>query len=1228
MLSQITRRSLSLVMALVLVFSLLPLGAMAEETEPQVTTSETTSPTEATDPSVPETTESIPEPTVSETTPTTEPAIQNSILAEEIQTRIDAILSQYGITADMSDTDIANAIIAVDGDTLYATMMEIEAIDADAMELTEEELVSLDQDTCTLYGRFCDVLARLTAPALLTTVTVLDGTVSITDSANYTSESNGTVTVTAKGGYLSQTTNTITIKNVSGSTATLSFSYNASNYSSFSETSASGTYSQLLENNESFTMSIKGKKAISSNTATLTLSNFSLVEAAASSNVTIKFDSDLGSVTVDNATVNDGEEIKDIAINSSIVMKATASSGSTFLGWINEENNAWLSADASYTYTPSQDITVKAIFVNSESSPHWAVCSTTEYTDTWKAYVVFTVGTVTYKVTSDPYFIFDNLDDATAKASETTYKSVVLMNNSTLSAGDYTIPTGVTVLIPFDDACTQYSSSAHSIGKLETPRVYRKLTLADGANLIVNGAISVSAKHQYAAGSSTGYCTPSGDCGYIDMKDGSSITVNNGGGLYVYGYIIGDGTVTANSGATVYELLQFTDFRGGSQTTDMENSVFPFSQYYVQNIEVPLTLKYGAKEYAFTSIYMSSTTCTTSLSFIGPSDCMFNLTSGEVVKRYDGTTDRIEIDVKGNTEISSVSLEFGGTPIDSSGYVFPLSNNYTIYVRSGFAASISQNLSLLPGSRIIIEQDATCTVNNGISLYVYDQDNWANFCSHTNKTFIPAYFANSRTYTRTNADLVDALVCVNGTVDASAGYIYTTAGGANIYSTGTGVIKTTPGTETKTYQLVQGTGYTEIPITSAKLKNADGSYVDTSSGADTYTYELATGVWHNQNCDHKYTTALNSLPSYSAEGKQTSTCTCGTVSQETAIPKVAQLAAFAASAAEEIILDLKLNVPDTVTKLVVEQKCLDNKVLVTETKSYTINVSEKTVTPEDSTDTRVPYFDETTGRLIITRGVASGEMTLPVTLTFYNGTEIVKVRPSGITTASELTDNLSRTVVNYAELVLQQDENIMDTEKLQKIQKQKNLITYLLTYGGYAQTYYGVDAENPAYDLLEKFSVSKPDISAVTKDTITQALTASGDSIGITATKTQQTFLDSAIYHRVYFTLDSGSDINNYTFKQGFPVNNKDAYQIELAPTHDAANNRYYVDIMKIPAAYLDYMYTITVTNNSTGGTYTVKTSVLAYLDKLLETSTDTNQQNMAKAMYLYNQAANTYFGK
>ena len=57
-------------------------------------------------------------------------------------------------------------------------------------------------------------LSLLCVTAFATEVTVLNGQVSLTDTANTITNSNGTVTATAKGSLLSKKANTITIKNV------------------------------------------------------------------------------------------------------------------------------------------------------------------------------------------------------------------------------------------------------------------------------------------------------------------------------------------------------------------------------------------------------------------------------------------------------------------------------------------------------------------------------------------------------------------------------------------------------------------------------------------------------------------------------------------------------------------------------------------------------------------------------------------------------------------------------------------------------------------------------------------------------------------------------------------------------------------------------------------------------------------------------------------------------
>ncbi len=453
-------------------------------------------------------------------------------------------------------------------------------------------------------------------------------------------------------------------------------------------------------------------------------------------------------------------------------------------------------------------------------------------------------GVAPFKVGSKTYW-----DWASAQAAAGNSGTIVLNDDYTLPAGDYTIPSGVTLLIPFDAANTLYTTTPGEYGTTTVnPTKYRELTMATGANITVNGAISLSAKVR--TGQASAYAGgPCGPTSFIKMNSGSNITLNSGGKLYAWGYVYGSGTVTAKSGSAVYECFQFMDFRGGSKTTAMKNEVFPLSQYYVQNVEVPMTIETGAtvKTAACFTVSIIGTQ-QPEIGFMAQNSALFKLTSGTAVKRYDGTTDRLIIEINGNVSVSPISMKVSISSINSDDYIMPINGNITLIIKQGSTVTISQDTAFLPGSEIIIEEGATCALGSGTRVFVYDADQWGTFCASANKTFIPVQYSPSRTYTRTDADLKDAFIQVDGKVDASLGYIYTTADGANIHSTGTGEVLVNPGTETSTYQMVQegSPEYVEIPITVAKFKNADGTYKETTETAN-YVYE--NGFWVVKKCD-------------------------------------------------------------------------------------------------------------------------------------------------------------------------------------------------------------------------------------------------------------------------------------------------------------------------------------------------------------------------------------------
>lgn len=1220
-------RGVGLIQVLALLIGLVP-GALAMETIPAETEK------------IIPVTEPVTEPTVGAALPTvslpeeTAPAMNSdsSTAVQQLQDAAAAYVEKWHLNDGMTDENMANLYFTFDSEESWDAWSTLDELKEQVLLLSADEQNMLFQDTnAQLCWRFYNVMAQINTPAILADITglpVIDNIQITTTGATNVTETSGTVTITATGTTTgsgcstsnSSTTVTITIKNASTKPAILSFTHRLENGGSivFSdpEGDSNNIYTKQLPGNGTFTITLTSA-AGANNTTTLTLSGFKWNEATTKYNVTFLYDESLGSLKVNNTSVKSGESLSLSAAD--MVMTTDAD----LVGWINESTHQII-PDTINSYSPTADITMRAVLAG-ENSPAWFLVDGNKW--------------------------YDDLNAASDEALKISNKTIVLAHDGTLPAGNYTIDSGVTLLIPFDENNTLYTTEPEAIYRENAAlnvTAFRTLTMAKGANISVDGALSLSAQVNAASGGRKSAGSPFGPVSFIDMQEGSSITVNGGANLYAWGYITGDGLVTAESNATVYECFQFMDFRGGSVLQNMAtgksaNGVFPISQYYFQNIEAPLIIESGAKEITFTAIYarlfFNSEVCTGSVTIFGPSDAMFNVIDGSVTKRYDGTTDRLILEVDGEMSVAPLALDVMSISLNSAEYELAINSNISLTVKKDSKLNITQDIALLPGVSVTIDEGGTVALGSGTNAYVYDADQWGNYSFPLATKFNAIVYAPGKSYTRTAADLKDAEILVNGTLDTSAGYLYTTCGipvakgsditdttggGANIHSTGKGIVKVNPGTEANTYQFQQVASgdiaaqtYFQIPITPAKLLNGDGTtYVDTSAKADTYTYELASGLWHKKNCDHKYTAVTETLPTYLKEGSEKYTCTCGTRNYSSPVPKVVQLAAFAASAAEEIILDLKVRLPDTVATVTVTQtvKGSENGTTATEEKTY--NISDITT---DSANTGA--YRDASGRYVFTRGVASGEMTLPVTLTFKDssGKEVL-FRPSGITEVSELTDNLSRTVVDYAELVLKQ------AGTSDAITKQKDIITYLLTYGGYAQLNFNVETNKPAYNLLGTYGISIPAIPD-SLGTI-EAASATGIISGITGF-TEQTFLDSAIYHRVYFTLDTSSntDIQQYTYLLTYPIGGvTQSTPKTLTLEHDEETGKYWVDIENIPAAYLDYMYTITVTDGSE--TYTIQTSVLSYLaNKLIPNSSgNTNLINLAKAMYLYNQAADRFF--
>ena len=143
--------------------------------------------------------------------------------------------------------------------------------------------------------------------------------------------------------------------------------------------------------------------------------------------------------------------------------------------------------------------------------------------------------------------LFVDLNEAVSYAQSSNTGKIALVSNGILPAGDYTVPNGKTLLIPFDEAQTVYTTApgmtVGSDGKPAAhvnPSAFRTLTMASGANITVasGGAVCVpSMVSAVGTNSSSWNATPTGKHGRITMNGGSSIDVQSGGKLYAWGYV-------------------------------------------------------------------------------------------------------------------------------------------------------------------------------------------------------------------------------------------------------------------------------------------------------------------------------------------------------------------------------------------------------------------------------------------------------------------------------------------------------------------------------------------------------------------------------------------------------------------------------------------------------------------------------------------------------------------
>lgn len=684
-------------------------------------------------------------------------------------------------------------------------------------------------------------------------------------------------------------TNTVTITNNKGAEATLSFDYTLSgtfgtvaidgkNYTA----ATTSSYEKELAAGESITIKVTPKrtaKTTGGNDLTMTITNLTL-SLANSGPVTATFEAPAyGSYTVaygeQTLTVAAGTASQSVTNENSVGYTLTAVPGEGYklVGWYDSDSGDYISTASSFVATFDKNVTIRPVIVPENSA-------------------VFMVGS-----DENGYNYYTDLNEAVDYALANDYNQVTLVQSGILenNGKDYVIPAGITLLIPMDTAYTatgfdEFGPAPEFTTEVVTPYAFLTLTLGEGVVLEINGTLDIESMHTTAQGSGSARPyggRPSGPYGAIFMSPETSITVNDGGSVYAWGYIYGQGVVNAYDGAKVYELMQVLDFPGGGNMAGFVDNdlafdfdgdtnptndyikTFPFSQYYVQNIEVELNLYAGATEYVYIAMTAASISMGMPVQFIGENG-MFSADNGVITKKYDPSTDRLEVTVDGDASMSGITLDMTGTAyesamlqflgvskVDSATFILTLNSNITIDIVSG-TTTVQQDLALLPGVEVYVREGASMVIaqremgehdnltvygTGGYNVYLWDKENWGKY-AFSNQYLIPlSYSPTAGRYKRSASDLKDVVLCIDGTVIVE-GFIYSTvtfdeeawmpvSGGASVISNGTGKLVLTNGCgiEDLAYCLDGSSSCDHnMFVDSVWLQNGDGSFLKTECG--------------------------------------------------------------------------------------------------------------------------------------------------------------------------------------------------------------------------------------------------------------------------------------------------------------------------------------------------------------------------------------------------------------
>ena len=411
----------------------------------------------------------------------------------------------------------------------------------------------------------------------------------------------------------------------------------------------------------------------------------------------------------------------DVAIGSTLELSATPSDGEEFYGW--SVNGALVSTEPTISLFVEGQMNVVA----------------------WMAPANF------YTARAEGQF-FKTIEEAVDGAENGT---VYVIQDTTIRES-FTIPTGVTLLIPYNEAngfmeAGKEGTAENKISWLNPKYqdAYRTVTVAEGCKITVEGTLRVGAVVNYLKGQGYQGHT-SGAYAELILKTGSSIQVASGGVMDVYGRVWGGedakksgmGTIDVAEGGKLYEPFLILDYTGGTNAFGaFMDGTTPFKRYAMINIECPMTIHYGGMLYGHASLWVETMTLHASLDQPFISYDMGNEKGGDgqgadtfvmlhkdssvkITYNPDKIVDNASVTnctegigqttmiFEGGATFSYMKFSAMGISIPTSVVVFSIPYNFNVELNGNEAQyETVTDFMLMPGATVTVGEGATLTLS-------------------------------------------------------------------------------------------------------------------------------------------------------------------------------------------------------------------------------------------------------------------------------------------------------------------------------------------------------------------------------------------------------------------------------------------------------------------------------------------------------------------------------------